>query len=287
MLYPGQSFVRLQVNDAGRDFFIGDLHGCVGHLEVLMKAVRFDRACDRLFSVGDLIDHGPDSFGALARLAEWPFFHAILGNHEAMAMSSRGLLRPRGDDRLIWFSNGGLWSDWLAQIEWHFVDEVLSGMPLAMEIPLRDGTRVGMLHAELPRDAPWSAVESLDIRNINLTKAYDRGLETDVIWSRRLARAVRQMRAGPASQYESSLEDEWINQITPAEGIDLLIVGHTITSDRLPIVSGNRWWIDTGAHLKGRLTMVEPLTRRFWQAHWRKDGCGPLKKVSRHVMPLE
>lgn len=32
--------------------------------------------------------------------------------------------------------------------------------------------------------------------------------------------------------------------------------------------------------------MVEPPTRKFWQAHWRKDGSGPSKKVSRHVMPL-
>ena len=276
MLYPGQSFVRLPVNDAGRDFFIGDLHGCVEHLEVLMKSVRFDRTRDRLFSVGDLIDHGPNSLGALARLAEWPFFHAILGNHETMAMSCRGLLRPMGDDERIWGHNGGTWSISLRDEHWEFVDRVLSGMPLAMEIPLRDGRRVGMLHSELPVDISWSRIESLDARNINLIKAYDRGLESEVIWSRTIARALRHLRAEGSAP-----------QITPAGGIDLLIVGHTPTTDELPMVAGNRWWIDTGSHMKGRVTMVEASTSKVWQATWRKDGRGPLKRVLQQFMPVE
>lgn len=40
MLYPGQSFVRMPVNDASRDFFISDLHGFVEHLEVLRISCR-------------------------------------------------------------------------------------------------------------------------------------------------------------------------------------------------------------------------------------------------------
>ncbi len=107
MLHPDETFVRMPVNEAGRDFFVGDVHGCLPHLQVLMKAVRFKPDRDRLFSVGDLIDHGSHSFEILQRLKDWPFFHAVVGNHEGMAMAYRnmpGLFNTAGR---IWHENGG------------------------------------------------------------------------------------------------------------------------------------------------------------------------------------
>ena len=46
------------LNDLGRDFIIGDLHGHWSVLERLLEEVSFDKAKDRLFSVGDLVDRG-------------------------------------------------------------------------------------------------------------------------------------------------------------------------------------------------------------------------------------
>lgn len=50
---------RLPRNERGRDFVIGDLHGCFDELMLLMQHVRFDMTVDRLIAVGDLVDRGP------------------------------------------------------------------------------------------------------------------------------------------------------------------------------------------------------------------------------------
>ncbi|OCB02809.1 hypothetical protein BBC27_11345 [Acidithiobacillus ferrivorans] len=65
-------------NLQGRDFIVGDLHGHPDVLRRLMDYVAFDYDTDRLFSVGDLVDRGPDSAGALDLLDE-PWFYPVLG----------------------------------------------------------------------------------------------------------------------------------------------------------------------------------------------------------------
>jgi len=70
----------------GRDFIVGDLHGCVGYLDTLMRHVGFDTSTDRLFSVGDLADRGPDSPGSLELLKQ-PWFYPVMGNHDAMLLA--------------------------------------------------------------------------------------------------------------------------------------------------------------------------------------------------------
>lgn len=81
----------LPPNTSGRDFVVGDLHGQRRELERQLEAVRFDTARDRLLSVGDLVDRGPDSLATLALVTE-PWFHAVLGNHEFDLMHRLGLL---------------------------------------------------------------------------------------------------------------------------------------------------------------------------------------------------
>lgn len=74
---------RVPQNNTGRDFVIGDLHGETLFLRLLLEHVHFDKTRDRLFSVGDLIDRGPDSEGAL-ELIDAPWFYSVRGNHEDM-----------------------------------------------------------------------------------------------------------------------------------------------------------------------------------------------------------
>ena len=69
----------------GRDLIVGDVHGCFTKLRASLDAVGFNLERDRLFSVGDLVDRGPESDRALEWLAQ-PWFHAISGNHEDMAI---------------------------------------------------------------------------------------------------------------------------------------------------------------------------------------------------------
>ena len=78
--------VTHSANAQGRDFVVGDLHGCRSMLDGLLEKVSFDKDRDRLFSVGDLIDRGPDSVGCLKLLRE-PWCFSVLGNHEAMLLA--------------------------------------------------------------------------------------------------------------------------------------------------------------------------------------------------------
>ena len=75
------------MNDNGRDFVVGDIHGMFGALEGLLAEVEFNEEHDRLFSVGDLVDRGPDSNRALEWLAK-PWFFACRGNHEQFVLDS-------------------------------------------------------------------------------------------------------------------------------------------------------------------------------------------------------
>ncbi len=70
-------------NLQGRDFIVGDLHGHPDVLYQLMDQVGFDVDTDRLFSVGDLVDRGPNSAAALD-LLDAPWFYPVLGNHDAI-----------------------------------------------------------------------------------------------------------------------------------------------------------------------------------------------------------
>ena len=84
---------RHEANLSGRDFVVGDLHGCVDALRYLLREIVFDPACDRLFSVGDLIDRGRHSEQALA-LLDKPWFFPVLGNHEeALCLVAEGVMR--------------------------------------------------------------------------------------------------------------------------------------------------------------------------------------------------
>lgn len=78
--------VHHAINTVGRDYVVGDLHGCLNMLETLLSVVGFDTKVDRLFSVGDLVDRGPDSPGCLA-LLEKDWFYPVLGNHDAMLIA--------------------------------------------------------------------------------------------------------------------------------------------------------------------------------------------------------
>lgn len=42
-------------NLAGRDFVVGDIHGCYDQLMDLLKEIKFDFAKDRMFAVGILL----------------------------------------------------------------------------------------------------------------------------------------------------------------------------------------------------------------------------------------
>lgn len=78
--------LRLPRNAKGRDLVVGDLHGHRALLELELGRLGFDPTCDRVLSVGDLVDRGPESLTTLS-LIEEPWFYAVLGNHELMLLN--------------------------------------------------------------------------------------------------------------------------------------------------------------------------------------------------------
>jgi serine/threonine protein phosphatase 1 len=93
----------------GRLFAIGDVHGCLDELAVLLDAIA-PQAGDEVVFVGDYVDRGPASRGVVDRLlataaarpdVDWVF---LKGNHEDMFLSFLGLEGEHGD---VFLRNGG------------------------------------------------------------------------------------------------------------------------------------------------------------------------------------
>ncbi|MFM0163799.1 metallophosphoesterase [Paraburkholderia sediminicola] len=198
-------------NALGRDFAVGDVHGVFSKLSRALDAIKFDPAVDRLFSVGDLVDRGPESDQALDWLAH-PWFHAVRGNHEQMAIDfAYGMLPSHHYVR-----NGGGWNvanPGPARREFAAAFEVL---PLAIEVETANGL-VGIVHADCPLRR-WQ-----DMRAV-LAGPSGEAFQEAMLWSR--------------DRFTHENRDN-------VDGVRAVIVGHT------PLVRysslGNTIYIDTGA----------------------------------------
>ena len=143
-------------NTHGRDFFVGDIHGQYDLLIKAMRRVEFDKTIDRLFSVGDLIDRGTDSFQCLS-LAFEPWFYGVRGNHEMLALNA---LLLGGMHWELWLANGGAWilREDLIEVK-QVLHKALHYLPYAREIEVF-GKRISLVHAEPPSD--WAEIERAD-----------------------------------------------------------------------------------------------------------------------------
>lgn len=145
---PQTSHVRhYPVNEKGRDFVVGDLHGCLEPLQRLLAHVGFHPASDRLFSVGDIIDRGPYSIQCL-RLLRQPWFFSCKGNHEALLLAH--LRQPRQNEPFD--------AAWLHALAPKFSDrqklagewiDVLERLPEVMVVGAGTPGRFQVVHAEI------------------------------------------------------------------------------------------------------------------------------------------
>lgn len=67
--------------DSRNTFIVGDVHGCLDQLLLLLKIAKYDSSSHRLILLGDLINKGPQSLQTLSWAREKQV-DVILGNHE-------------------------------------------------------------------------------------------------------------------------------------------------------------------------------------------------------------
>lgn len=219
-------------------YAIGDVHGEAERLALLHDFIADDiarlGAPASIIHLGDLIDRGPDSRGAIARAMAIETHPptgaracAILGNHEEMMLNARASDAP--DDLAHWCGNGGLetvnayervngafadWRDAVDAAHWNW----LSGLPTM----LRDEDRkFAFVHGGIdPQTFPDCDPEiHLWTRSAKFTD-HARWPQRDAL-------------------------------------VGLLVVhGHTPTDDFEPIAEAHRINVDTGAVFGGPLTCV-------------------------------
>ncbi|MNQ24269.1 Serine/threonine-protein phosphatase 1 [compost metagenome] len=214
-----------QKNTVGRDFVVGDIHGMFRALEDAILAVSFDETKDRLFSVGDLVDRGPES-GEFDNWLSKSWFHAVRGNHEQMMLEAAQDDTPDGRNAWHHFQNGGQWMYGLPDVEIQCYAILAQELPIGIEVET-DAGLVGIVHAECPLD-DWGLFKSLYRTN---TEYFD----AIAMWSR------KRVQSGNTQN---------------VEGVHKLYVGHTPGPEVVTL--GNVVYTDTGACFRGgKLTIIQ------------------------------
>lgn len=202
---------RFALNIAGRDFAVGDIHGHFSLLQAALDAASFDPAVDRLFSVGDLVDRGPECEDVIRWLNK-PWFHAVRGNHDDY------VCRFDTCDIGNWMHNGGVWFVGLPRTEQQNYQVMFNDLPIAIEVETPLGL-IGIVHADCPFPT-WEQLRQ-ELENPESNKRLKQ-VQNTCMWSR------------------SRIEH---GETHGVEGVRALVVGHD--PHRAPVVLGNVWHIDT------------------------------------------
>lgn len=211
-------------NTDGRDFCVGDIHGHFTKLQKALDAIGFDPLCDRLFSVGDLVDRGPECRDALDWLAK-PWFHPVRGNHDDY------VCRFDTCDVNNWVYNGGSWFAGMAWDEQREFAAQFRELPFAIEVET-DGGLVGIVHAECGRTT-WAQF-TLELRAPIYSRQEQKNMRNTAMWSRKRIDAM---------------------DVSGIPDLRAMIVGHEVVNEVTWL--GNVVYIDTGGHRAGKFTILD------------------------------
>lgn len=216
----------LPTNTAGRDFLVGDLHGCYSEFISALERVQFDREKDRVLCVGDLIDRGPEPLECLSLLDE-QWFHCTLGNHEELMIDSV----LHNDEIAIgtWITNGGFWATQISEQKRLEIAQKLKELPCVIVVG-SGPDRYNVLHAEFYGT-------DIDIDRA-ATIGFSKRAAKALLWGRKFHHGT--LRPIPARQ----------------GGLSTTYCGHSVVPD--PLAKGSHVFIDTGAYkTTGKLTLKQ------------------------------
>lgn len=133
-------------------YLIGDVQGCNDSLGLLLDAIAFSPSRDTAYLLGDIVNRGPDSIGALRRcIAHEGSLHVLLGNHDLHLLATAfGVRRPGKRDTM---------HPILAAPDKHYLLGWVAQQPLARSLKDERGQRLLLVHAGvLPQ---WSMDDAL------------------------------------------------------------------------------------------------------------------------------
>jgi Calcineurin-like phosphoesterase len=272
----------LSPNTTGRDFVIGDLHGSFSRLIDLLDHLNFDASRDRLISVGDLVDRGPDSLLCLQLLGE-PWFYSILSNHEQMMLEAF----DGGYMGMFWGQNGGGWGfpalNAFRNQERPSADatpmtaeaqDLIDLIPLVRELPfmltveMPGGGKFHIIHAELPPGYLITDETLADPEAVMKLATVQTENGDFLVWGRHLYYPFCRMQLHEPKVKRSVAYFK--NSLPFNDKLSHIISGHTIVQRPLTIVGQTN--IDTcayGSYDKGAswqaLTCIELGTWTFTQ----------------------
>jgi serine/threonine protein phosphatase 1 len=215
-------------NTKGKDYVVGDLHGCYTLLMQKLESIGFDKDKDRLFSVGDLIDRGSENEKCLTLLDE-PWFNAVRGNHEQLLIDS--VIDGDKNQHII---NGGVWFYSLQETERSEIADTLDTLPFAIELYTKERKKIVIVHADCGSgdEQSWVFTRKQLSKGCPVTKA-------QVLWS--------------SSRIKSCMYTP--RHPIPIRDIDLAVVGHSVVDS--PTMIDNVLYIDTGAVFTGNFTLFD------------------------------
>lgn len=259
MSQPKNPLQTFEPNLEGRDFAIGDLHGSYGVFRNLLTNLNFDPAVDRIFSVGDLVDRGPNSKKCLDLIYE-PWFHTVKANHEDLMIECfKGGYMGRW-----WYRNGGDWGmEAVNDYEAHKRDkghviqdenlEIIDTLPLLEELPylmtvkMKSGKKYHFLHAELPQSCGVITDEMMaDPETVQRLATTTAGDGDAFLWNRAIYMFLYSKNL---TNREMTISGLWANRRVLGvfnDDLSHIISGHSIMQK--PTTVAGQTNIDTGAY---------------------------------------
>lgn len=232
--------LTLPRNQLGRDFVVGDLHGCLTQLRVALARTSFDTSRDRLICVGDLTDRGENSLGVLSLLMQ-PWFFAVRGNHDDMLLTAMGLFNSPVHTRQDFYRNGGHWTLELSSDQKKRLTaaaNLLMGMPHIITLQKEDGAPLcHITHAQMAlegRDLDYDAELLTDAALQSRSESIDISVQdrdwwvASLTWSRGLAREALGHLAG-SQKHQITAGELILTTTTPWEhGLSPVFCGHSV-----------------------------------------------------------
>jgi serine/threonine protein phosphatase 1 len=242
-------------------YAIGDVHGRSDLLRFLLAFIASDadrrRQEPRVIFLGDIVDRGPDSRGAVdlvaSTLKRWPSSRLLLGNHDDYFL--RVMTEDIPDERILalWLRNGGD----ATVTSYDFMGD-LDAARMTVRIDFAD-------HLDLLRSASLIETDGSFVfvhAGIDPAKAIDAQDRKDCL----------------------TIRKGFLDHDGPLS--HTVVHGHSITDSKQPEVAGNRIALDTGAYGTGRLTtlIIDPATDAMEFACTAETGDGITVETVRPIL---